>query len=108
MWHPRSSLFMCVFQDWNQMLGSLADLKFCTQLNDTDLLNKKPDINSPPLLVHADELIPNTQQKSEIISLFLLVPVMHVGDDLDHSSITATLLGSQLGLKGIYTGFKGL
>ncbi|XP_017341021.1 transmembrane protein 248 [Ictalurus punctatus] len=86
--------------DWNQMLGSLADLKFCTQLNDTDLLNEKPDTNSPRLLDHADELINNIQQKSEIKSMFLLVPLMHVGDDFEHSSISATLLGSQLGLEG--------
>lgn len=88
------------------MLGSLADLKFCTQLNDTDLLNEKPDTNSPRLLDHADELINNIQQKSEIKSMFLLVPLMHVGDDFEHSSISATLLGSQLGLEGMYTGSK--
>lgn len=113
IWCPRLSffvddpflLFVCVFfQDWNQMLGSLAYLKFCTQLNDTDLLNNKPDMNSPPLLDHADVLINNTQQESEVISMFLLVPLMHVGDYLDHNSISATLLGSQLGLKGMYTG----
>ncbi|XP_026775765.2 transmembrane protein 248 [Pangasianodon hypophthalmus] len=86
--------------DWNQMLGSLADLKFCTQLNDTALLNEKPDMYSPPLVDHADELINNTQQKSDIISVFLLVPLTHVGDYLDHNSISTSLLGSQLGLKG--------
>ncbi|KAF4081465.1 hypothetical protein AMELA_G00161520 [Ameiurus melas] len=86
--------------DWNQMLGSLADLKFCTQLNNTDLLNETPDMNSPRLLDHADELINNIQQKSEIKSMFLLVPLMRVGDDFEHNSISATLLGSQLGLEG--------
>lgn len=88
------------------MLASLAKLKFCTQLNDSDLLNEKPDINSPPLLTHADELINSTQQKREVISKLLLVPLMHVGDHLDHSSISATLLGSQLGLRGMYAGSK--
>lgn len=88
------------------MLGSLADLKFCTQLNATDLLNEKPDVNSPPLLDPADEVIPNTQQKSEVVSVFLLVPLRHVGDSLDHNGLSATLLGSQLGLKGMYTGSK--
>ncbi|XP_060743084.1 transmembrane protein 248 [Tachysurus vachellii] len=88
-----------IVMDWNQMLASLAKLKFCSQLNDSDLLNEKPDINSPPLLTHADELINSTQQKHEVISKLLLVPLMHVGDHLDHSSISATLLGSQLGLR---------
>lgn len=114
LWCPRLSfllaifisLFMCVFQDWNQMLSSLAELKFCTQLNDTDLLDEKPDMNSIPLLDHADELNHNLQQKSEVISMFLLVPLMYVGDYLDHNSISTTLLGNQLGLKGKYTGFK--
>ncbi|KAM9495448.1 transmembrane protein 248 isoform 1-T5 [Clarias gariepinus] len=86
--------------DWNQLLGSLARLKFCTQLNDTDLLNERPDINSPLLLNHGDEPFNNTQQKTEVISRFLLVPLMHVGEYLDHNSISSTLLGSQLGLKG--------
>ncbi|XP_058264878.1 transmembrane protein 248 [Hemibagrus wyckioides] len=89
-----------ISMDWNQMLGSLANLKFCTQLNDSDVLNEKPDMNSPPLLTHADELINSTQHKSEVISKLLLVPLMNVGDSLDHDSISATLLGSQLGLKG--------
>ncbi|KAI5100376.1 insulin-like growth factor-binding protein 3 receptor, partial [Silurus meridionalis] len=85
-----------ISMDWNQMLGSLADLKFCTQLNDTDLLNEKPDMNSPPLLNHADELINNTQKKS----VFLLVTLRTDGDYMNYNSISDTLLGSQLGLKG--------
>lgn len=101
-------VFVCVFQDWNQMLGSLANLKFCTQLSDTDLLNEQSDINSPPLLTHADELNSSTQQKSEVISKLLLVPIMHTGHHLDHNSISATLLGSQLGLKGMYPCSKGM
>lgn len=90
------------------MLGSMANLKFCTQLNDSDVLNEKSDMNSPPLLTHADELINSTQHKSEIISKLLLVPLMNVGDSLDHDSISATLLGSQLGLKGMYTSPKSM
>ncbi|XP_060770657.1 transmembrane protein 248 isoform X2 [Neoarius graeffei] len=90
-----------IYMDWNRMLVSLADWKFCTHLNDTDLLNFKPDMISPPLLDHADVLIKNTQQKSEdVITMFLLVPLIHVGDDLDHKNIRATLLGSQLDMKG--------
>lgn len=87
------------------MLASLADLKFCTQLNDSALLNEKPAVKSPPLLDHGDELIANNQQKNEVISMFLFVPLMHVGDYLDHNIISATLLGSQLGLEGMCTSF---
>ncbi|XP_062858880.1 transmembrane protein 248 [Trichomycterus rosablanca] len=87
--------------DWNQMLKSFSSLKFCTQFNDTELLNGKQDIISPPLLDHGHEFITNTSQKTtEVISVFMLAPLLCVGDYPTYNSISSTLLGSQLGLKG--------
>ncbi|XP_026856795.1 transmembrane protein 248 isoform X2 [Electrophorus electricus] len=90
-----------ITMDWNQMLTSFASLMFCTQLNNTELLNGKQEINSPPLLDHADVEITNTSSKNMgVTNVALLVPLVHIRDIGKQSTISATLLGSQLGLRG--------
>ncbi|XP_066525406.1 transmembrane protein 248 isoform X2 [Hoplias malabaricus] len=87
--------------DWNQMLGSILGLKFCTHLNSTDILNRKQVEDSPPLLNHEDGSVTNTSQKAkETVTLSLLVPLVRIGGEPNHNSISATLHGYQLGLKG--------
>lgn len=84
------------------MLQSLSSLKFCTQFIDTELLNGKQDNISPPLLDHGHEFMMNTSQNTmEVISVFMLAPLLCIGDHPAYNSISATLLGSQLGIKGI-------
>ncbi|XP_017554893.1 transmembrane protein 248 isoform X1 [Pygocentrus nattereri] len=90
-----------ISMDWNQMLGSLASLKFCTHLNSTEILSGEQDEDSPRLLDHGDGSITNTSQKTKgVVHVSLLVPLVLIGDEPNPNSISATLLGSQLGLKG--------
>lgn len=84
------------------MLRSIASLKFCTHLNNTASLSGKQEEDSPPLLYHGDKSTTNASQKTtEVVQVFLLVPMVHFGDEPNYNSFSATLLGSQLGLRGV-------
>ncbi|XP_076863246.1 transmembrane protein 248 isoform X2 [Brachyhypopomus gauderio] len=90
-----------ITMDWNQMLTSLASLTFCAQLNSTELLNARQEIDSPPLLDHADVANTNTSQKTMgVTRVSLLVPLVLLRDVRRQTSISATIFGSQLGLRG--------
>ncbi|XP_072528130.1 insulin-like growth factor-binding protein 3 receptor [Salminus brasiliensis] len=87
--------------DWNQILGSLASLKFCTHVNSTELLRGKQEEESRLLVDHGEGSITNVSQDArEVVHVALLVPLVRSGDEPSHASISATLLGSQLGLYG--------
>ncbi|XP_073688306.1 transmembrane protein 248-like [Garra rufa] len=79
--------------DWNEVLGSIAGFKFCTHLNDTDA---PPEEDSPRMVEHSDRT--NISTSSAHVSL--LVPLAFIGDVPDNTVISATMLGSQLGMKG--------
>uniref|UniRef100_A0A671NZQ4 Zgc:158398 n=1 Tax=Sinocyclocheilus anshuiensis TaxID=1608454 RepID=A0A671NZQ4_9TELE len=79
--------------DWNRVLGSVAGFKFCTHLNDTDAPLEE---DSPRMVEHSDRT--NISTSSAHVSL--LVPLAFIGDVPDNTAISATMLGSQLGMKG--------
>ncbi|XP_067292416.1 transmembrane protein 248 [Pseudorasbora parva] len=80
--------------DWNEVLGSIAGFKFCTHLNDTDASLVE---DSPRMVKHADR----TNISTSTAHVSLLVPLEFVGDVPDDPVISATMLGSQLGMKGV-------
>uniref|UniRef100_A0A672N898 Transmembrane protein 248-like n=1 Tax=Sinocyclocheilus grahami TaxID=75366 RepID=A0A672N898_SINGR len=79
--------------DWNRVLGSIAGFKFCTHLNDTDAPLEE---DSPRMVEHSDRT--NISTSSAHVSL--LVPLAFTGDVPDNTAISATMLGSQMGMKG--------
>lgn len=79
--------------DWNRVLGSIAGFKFCTHLNDTDAPLEE---DSPRMVEHSDRT--NISTSSAHVSL--LVPLVFIGDVPDNTAISATMLGSQMGMKG--------
>lgn len=79
--------------DWNRVLGAIAGFKFCTHLNDTDAPLEE---ESPRMVEHSDRT--NISTSSAHVSL--LVPLAFIGDVPDHTAISATMLGSQMGMKG--------
>ncbi|XP_043083854.1 transmembrane protein 248 [Puntigrus tetrazona] len=79
--------------DWNRVLGSIAGFKFCTHLNDT---NAPKEEDSPRMVEHSDKT--NISTSSAHVSL--LVPLAFIGDVPDNTAISATMLGSQMGMKG--------
>lgn len=81
--------------DWNQVLGSIAGFKFCTHLNDTDAHLEE---DSPRMVEHADRITTNVSMSTSHVSV--LVPLVLMGDVPADSVISATMLGSQLGVKG--------
>ncbi|XP_049330494.1 transmembrane protein 248 [Astyanax mexicanus] len=88
--------------DWNQILGSIASLRYCTDVNNTDLLGGKQEDESPLLLDHGVGTFSNASQDTRgVVHVSLLVPLVCTENDPSHNSISATLLGSQLGLKGV-------
>ncbi|XP_051546042.1 transmembrane protein 248-like isoform X2 [Myxocyprinus asiaticus] len=80
--------------DWNQVLGSVAGFKFCTNLNDTAQLEE----DSPRMVEHADRTAANVSMSTTHVSF--QVPLVLLGDVPAESIICATMLGSQLGMKG--------
>ncbi|KTF75813.1 hypothetical protein cypCar_00050437 [Cyprinus carpio] len=82
--------------DWNRVLGSIAGFKFCTHLNDTDAPLEE---DSPRMVEHSDRT--NISTSSAHVSL--LVPLVFIGDVPDNTAISATMLGSQMGMKGLCT-----
>lgn len=88
--------------DWDQILGSIASLRFCTDVNSTEFLGGKQEDESPLLLDHGVDSISNASQNTRgVVHVSFLVPLVCIGDDPCYNSISATLLGSQLGLKGV-------
>lgn len=79
--------------DWNLVLGSIAGFKFCTHLNDTDASLEE---ESPRMVEHSDRT--NISTSSAHVSL--LVPLVFIGDVPENTAISATMLGSQMGMKG--------
>ncbi|XP_077066176.1 transmembrane protein 248 [Siphateles boraxobius] len=79
--------------DWNVVLGSIAGFQFCTHVNDT---NAPLEEDSPRMVEHADRT--NISMSTSHVSL--LVPLVFIGDVPDDTVISATMLGSQLGIKG--------
>ncbi|XP_051739775.1 transmembrane protein 248 [Ctenopharyngodon idella] len=79
--------------DWNGVLGSIAGFKFCTHLNDTDAQLEE---DSPRMVEHADR----TNISTSTAHVSLQVPLVFIGDVPDDTVISATMLGSQLGMKG--------
>ncbi|XP_056308279.1 transmembrane protein 248 [Danio aesculapii] len=79
--------------DWNRVLGSVASFKFCTHLNDSDLL---PEEDSPPMVEHKVQ----TNISTRTTHVSLLVPLVFTGDVPDGAGISVTVMGSQLGMKG--------
>lgn len=86
------------FKGWNQVLGSIAGFKFCTHLNDTDAHLVE---DSPRMVEHADRITTNVSMSTSHVSV--LVPLVLMGDVPADSMVSATMLGSQLGVKGLCT-----
>ncbi|KAG7481081.1 hypothetical protein MATL_G00063000 [Megalops atlanticus] len=97
-----------VAQDWNQILASLASLKFCVFSNETDAeavsLDQEHVVASPPLVEHETDGIPSNSSDVLLASthLSLLVPLALTESSQGRSpaSLHTMLLGSELGLKG--------
>ncbi|KAK2866856.1 hypothetical protein QQF64_022489 [Cirrhinus molitorella] len=79
--------------DWNRVLGAIAGFKFCPHLNDTDA---PPEEDSPRMVEHSDR----TNISTSSVRVSLLVPLAFIGDFPDKTVISATMSGSQLGMKG--------
>ncbi|KAG1957618.1 transmembrane protein [Pimephales promelas] len=79
--------------DWNGVLGAIAGFQFCTHVNDTDAPLQE---DSPRMVEHAD----TTNISTSTSHVSLLVPLVFTGDVPDETVISATMLGSQLGIKG--------
>ncbi|TRY97008.1 hypothetical protein DNTS_001435 [Danionella cerebrum] len=82
--------------DWNGVLGSLAALKFCKHLNESDTNLKEEEI--PFQMINHDDQISITTSAAQVS---LLVPLGFKGDVPDKMNISTTLMGRQLGMKGI-------
>merc|ERR1719354_866059 len=82
-----------VVLDWNQLLGSIASLRYCLPINGSGEVERaavpKEKSNGQP----GD--LPKIVQRS------LIVPLVFTGNpDATNSIFSATLLGSQVGVKG--------
>ncbi|KPP74254.1 hypothetical protein Z043_106595 [Scleropages formosus] len=91
-----------VAQDWNKILGALADLRLCALPNETDRETAAAGVRrvvSAPLL---GERTPADEASANWTYVSLLVPLVLTGgtEDQKPSNIHTTLTGSQLGLKG--------
>ncbi|KAI7812302.1 insulin-like growth factor-binding protein 3 receptor, partial [Triplophysa rosa] len=80
---------------WNQVLGSIAGFQFCTHLNDTDAHLEE---DSPRMVEHAHRITTNVSMSTSHVSV--LVPLVLMGNVPADSVVSATMLGSQLGVKG--------
>ncbi|XP_018596399.1 transmembrane protein 248 isoform X2 [Scleropages formosus] len=91
-----------VAQDWNKILGALADLRLCALPNETGRETAAAGVRrvvSAPLL---GERTPADEASANWTYVSLLVPLVLTGgtEDQKPSNIHTTLTGSQLGLKG--------
>ncbi|XP_064153783.1 transmembrane protein 248 isoform X2 [Anguilla rostrata] len=96
-----------ITQDWNQILASIADLKFCVFANETDAPSFPMEhaVSSPQFVDHKSAVgIPLNSSHIPLASthLSLLVPLALAESSQGRgpANLHAVLQGSELGLKG--------